>query len=524
MKAKTLTLVLLCFTTMGIASVSGGLSVEHGIDMRSQILFVDKQDSLALVALYNSTNGTDWVNNTNWLSNRSVHEWYGVRVDSGRVTFLELIDNYLTGTLPPEIGNLTKLDTLHLYNNSLTGEIPKEISKLTSLKFLRLRLNELTGSLPDEIANLKNLETLSVSSNFLSGDFPVQVLSLTKLTHLWLQWNQFTGTIPPEIGNLTNLEALSLHSNNFTGSYPKEIGNLTNLRFLYLGNIPLEKYTANNRCTGSIPPEFGNLVNLERFWLKKEKLITGPIPKEFVNLTNLGDLYISNNKFEDLPDLSSLTFLRRLLIDNNKFTFEDIEPNIGVPRWEFIYWPQDSVGVEQDTTIDEGSSLTILVTVGGAHNIYQWKKDGIRINGATDSSYTINSVNSTDADNYTCEITNTLATRLTLYSRPTNVNVLPVGIDDEPSVALPEQFVLYQNYPNPFNPVTTIQYGLPKSANVTLKIYDMLGREVATLADEHQGVGYHWKNWDATDHSSGIYFYQIQADDFQKIRKMILRK
>ena len=94
----------------------------------------------------------------------------------------------------------------------------------------------------------------------------------------------------------------------------------------------------------------------------------------------------------------------------------------------------------------------------------------------------------------------------------------------QPDNIVPSQYYLSQNHPNPFNPTTTIKYGLPKESKVTLKIFNILGQEVATLVDEHQPAGYHQITWDAAGHSSGIYFYKIQAGEFQKIRKMILLK
>ena len=96
------------------------------------------------------------------------------------------------------------------------------------------------------------------------------------------------------------------------------------------------------------------------------------------------------------------------------------------------------------------------------------------------------------------------------------------AIDEDPM--LPVKFALFQNYPNPFNPVTTIKYGFPKESKVTLRIFNILGREVATLVAQHQEAGYHQISWDATGHSSGIYFYQIQAGEFVKVRKMVLLK
>jgi hypothetical protein len=115
-----------------------------------------------------------------------------------------------------------------------------------------------------------------------------------------------------------------------------------------------------------------------------------------------------------------------LKIQGNKFTFEDIEPNVGVASDEFTYSPQDNVGETMDTTIIAGSSFTMAVSVGGANNLYQWKKDGISVPGATGSSYTISSAALDDSGSYICDITNTVATALTLYSFPVNLDVVPI--------------------------------------------------------------------------------------------------
>ena len=89
---------------------------------------------------------------------------------------------------------------------------------------------------------------------------------------------------------------------------------------------------------------------------------------------------------------------------------------------------------------------------------------------------------------------------------------------------LPEDFILEQNYPNPYNPVTTISYFLPISSKVSLVIYNLIGEEVTHLLDGHQSVGNYSLNWDASNFSSGIYFYRLQAGDFVQTRKMILLK
>jgi hypothetical protein len=88
----------------------------------------------------------------------------------------------------------------------------------------------------------------------------------------------------------------------------------------------------------------------------------------------------------------------------------------------------------------------------------------------------------------------------------------------------PTQFTLHQNYPNPFNPSTTIEYQIPKQSLVAMKIFDLLGRQVATLVNEKQGAGTYSVQWNATGFSSGVYFYRLEANERKEIKKLILMK
>ena len=89
---------------------------------------------------------------------------------------------------------------------------------------------------------------------------------------------------------------------------------------------------------------------------------------------------------------------------------------------------------------------------------------------------------------------------------------------------IPTKFSLSQNYPNPFNPSTTIKYDLPREEMVTIKVYDMLGREVKTLVNEYKNAGSYSIEFNASNLSSGTYFYRITAGDFTEIKKLILLK
>lgn len=100
------------------------------------------------------------------------------------------------------------------------------------------------------------------------------------------------------------------------------------------------------------------------------------------------------------------------------------------------------------------------------------------------------------------------------------VNTAVVGVAE--NTPFTSQFIFRQNYPNPFNPSTTVTYSLPKAAYVILKVYNLLGREVATLVDQQMPSGAHQATWNAQGMTSGVYFYKISAGNYSKTRKMIL--
>jgi beta-1,4-mannooligosaccharide phosphorylase/Secretion system C-terminal sorting domain len=97
-------------------------------------------------------------------------------------------------------------------------------------------------------------------------------------------------------------------------------------------------------------------------------------------------------------------------------------------------------------------------------------------------------------------------------------------LNTPPGASFPTRALLLQNYPNPFNPATTINYALPVRTQVTLKIYDLLGAEVATLVNALEEPGYKSVPFDATRFAGGVYFYQLMAGDFTETRKMMLTK
>ena len=97
------------------------------------------------------------------------------------------------------------------------------------------------------------------------------------------------------------------------------------------------------------------------------------------------------------------------------------------------------------------------------------------------------------------------------------------GVGEKPN-AIPREYALHQNYPNPFNPSTTIRYDLPKASHVTLKVYSVLGQEVAVLVDVDRPAGAYSVQFGTGRLASGVYFYRMLAGTFAQTKKLVLMK
>lgn len=357
----------------------------------------------------------------------------------------------LTGTIPVEIGSLTKLKYLNLSWNQLTGAIPSQIGSLNNLTILNLRQNQLTGTIPSVIGNLTKLNDLDLSQNQLTGTISPVIGNLTSLKYLTLSGNQFTGEIPIEIFSLSDLEKLVLGDNQLTGVIPSQIGDLTKLKELFLsrnkftGGIPIEigklvnletLYLVKSQLTGTLPSEIGSLTKLKRINLDYNQL-SGEIPVEIGSLTNLSNLSLESNQLSgEIPsEVGRLINLESFRIGNNRFVFEDLEKEHWLLKSKLAYYtysPQTVVGLAEEHTLVENESISLIVNeTYSANNTYQWRKDGVEINGATSREYVINDVALTDEGSYDCVINNTIITDLTLYKNVIKLNVGPKDSDND---------------------------------------------------------------------------------------------
>ncbi|MDQ3022330.1 MAG: T9SS type A sorting domain-containing protein [Bacteroidota bacterium] len=157
-----------------------------------------------------------------------------------------------------------------------------------------------------------------------------------------------------------------------------------------------------------------------------------------------------------------------------------------------------------------------IVNPEGSGQVSEWSK----VNFVTGHG------NSTVPQNYSYEDRNLSSGRYNyrLKQIDYNGNFEYYELQNEVVIGTPEKFSLSQNYPNPYNPRTTINYEIPVANHVTIVVYDIMGKEVATLVNQLQDAGYYSVTLDGSNFASGQYFYKLQAGDFSQVNRMILLK
>ncbi len=260
-------------------------------------------DSLELVKLYNATDGANWTNK--WDLTQPMETWYSAIpvFENGRVTYIDLQQNGLNGTIPNL--NLPKLKELFLSDYNLTGSLPN--FSLPALEILFITNSQVSGTLPD--FNLPNLQSLAVSGcPFITGTIPA-FNNMPNLRQLALSGNQLSGTIPNFTQSLTSLQ---LGGNQLSGTIPDfSMPNLTTLEL------------DGNQLTGSIPNL--NLPKLQYLSVGGNQL-TGAIPE--LHLPALLSLNAAYNQLSgSLPSFNYLPLLNVLTLSNNQLS--GAAPNFG---------------------------------------------------------------------------------------------------------------------------------------------------------------------------------------------------
>ena len=342
------------------------------------------------------------------------------------------------------------------------------------------------------------------STRFRGHPVPSDLTGLehtTNLTHLNLSADRVTDLTP--IAGLTNLISLRLYANQVSSLTPLE--GLTNLKSLDLS------YNGINDIT-----PLKGLMNLVELFIQLNKIQDVTPLKD---MTNLETLYLSENMVTDITPLKGLTNLRYLHINYNR-RLTDVSPLAGLVNLEILQL--NGSPIEDITPLaDLTAHISYDVPRGSAP-----PANGDRVDSLLDPI----TLKTLDREVLQVRLQELCAESDGSLKYQRAMALLESVLES----MRPDKTVLLSNYPNPFNPETWIPYHLAKSAEVQITIYDTYDTIVRHLELGHQSAGYYTSRsqaayWDGRNDfgervSSGIYFYQLQADNVSPIRKMIILK
>ena len=475
----------------------------------------------------------------------------------GKLTALkqfELPNNGLHGTIPAELEHLRSLRQLHLQNNQLDGGVPEELGYLTALEQLWLFGNSLSGPIPSALGSLVNMIGLLLSDNEFTGTIPTGFGDLEYLQDLWLQGNQLSGAIPPELGQLDSLRTLLLNDNELSGEIPPVLGNLTNLRDLWLnsndltGAIPSELgqldslrglLLNDNQLTDSIPSALGGLSTLQ--WLHlQENVLRGTIPQSLGQLTQLEQLQLSGNSLSGpLPHtLGQLTALEYLYVHENALTgpLPATLTDLGALKELFFDGPIQELCAP--THMEFSTWLATLASVRGpdcgaftlsfespvlAKSFLKGKGADMTLpaaeGGQAPYKYTLHPEPPAgltfDAEQRTLAGTPVDAVANMEYTYAAVDNMGRKGKVNFTITVLPSETALltvHSNYPNPFRESTNLNISLASDADISVEIFDLLGRLVLSQETRPMQAGRN-QPWliSGLTAGSGIFLYRVRA-------------
>lgn len=409
---------------------------------------------------------------------------------------LSLSNNQFTGEIPSGIGSMVGLTSLRLDGNRFAGQIPPEMCRLLGLKEIMLGNNQLVGTIPTCFARLPVLERLDLSNNRFSGGIPVEFAALTLLQDLLVQnnfltnplprtiWgttaltttadrkndaqitstglrsltrlnisnNQMSGEIPTEIVNATALQEFIASNNKLSGSLPSTLGALVNLRSFEVNNnaltgqIPpsvrdlrlMERFVlSRNNLSGALPLELGQMVNLRVLALDSNGF-SGAVPEAVTALARLQILRLQSNQITTIPNVSGITPLTVLAVENNRLQFETLEPNVrsSATSFTFTYSPQDSVGVARDTAAAVGLPFALSSRLLSDNNVHTWFKNGREVPSVTSFALTFPAFARLDTGVYNARVTNRVLRGLTLVTRPVRISASTAPVPANPPTLL----------------------------------------------------------------------------------------
>lgn len=306
---------------------------------------------------------------------------------------------------------------------------------------------------------------------------------------------------------LTDINNNIIAGNNQIGIFLKGINDTIETKYVLLS----DNYIGVNRNLVSFPNNTGIVVegNVSNIWIGS--VIGQDYDPNFIISNTNGGIVVKPGLGGYAPKQVTL---RKNIINQNTVTnlFVDPAANLGIqPPHDLAFSGTLLTGIHQNSNaVIDIYDANILE---GPPSAYIW------LGSTTTDANGIFAFDITDPLIEAVSVTASTATTGT-----SSFAYLQLVTDVEDENKLPTEFSLLQNYPNPFNPVTTIQFSIPRRSNVALKVYDVLGNEAATLVDEEKETGVYSINFDASNLTSGIYFYQLTSESFTATKKLTLIK
>ncbi|WKV10757.1 T9SS type A sorting domain-containing protein [Marivirga harenae] len=397
-----------------------------------------EQDSLAMLAFYESTNGENWNNAQNWTTGK-LNTWEGLSMIQDSLFSINLPGNQMEGVLPNELGNLNFVNEINLSQNNITDITALE-ALVGSLNNLDVSGNELSFDQLETFVTVPNFayENQNFAYNlppeffdFLGANMSIEIEAPASSNTF--QWYKDSVQIAGETNStlvLNDVQRLDEGiyyvevNNDLLGelslsSAPTELKvstlerDVEALRVFY-DSTNGEGWTSIDWDTAAADPttwsDNGQDIIVEDNRVVEinlpENNLTGSVPDAINDILGLRTLNISGNALESLADLTSLPNLELIDVTNNSLDYSDLEPNITIDGISFAN--QAKFGNEADQKLPQGAELSISYSVGGTNNTYQWFRNGVEINISDSSSISIDSLTYSAMGEYVLEVRNDL--------------------------------------------------------------------------------------------------------------------
>ena len=407
-------------------------------------------DSLALVSIYQNTDGENWTDNTNWLTGR-LRSWAGITMNGTRVTTIDLNSNNLQGNFPELTGVLDQVTNLDVSNNEILTM--GGIAGLDALSVLILSGNRLQFGSLESLVSVAPTVTVSPQKEILEAVLTLEeqgttfvvdrTVTGTSNSYNWFRNGEsFVNDGPTFEVDIQSFDDEGLFFVQVTNSLVPGLTLTTANVELRVSSLERDREAllnifaaldGNNWTNGADWPN-QDIVDWQGVTINNSRVtdldlsgsnVQGDMPADITDVRSLQNIDLSNNSLTGLPDMTSLLNLLTLDVSSNLLDFGDLEPNAAISG--INYDNQGAFALQaQPVNLERGSDFLLELSLGGSSNTYQWSVQGPVANGdlsgETNASIQINDISYDNMGDYTLRVQNSLVPGLTITSHPQTVN------------------------------------------------------------------------------------------------------